>query len=84
MNKKFTKDKYSFGVSKEFEFLVSMDIHYQFQLDNLNNTNKFSIVDFRIPNTNIHIELKSRTCKSIAFETTFFDKSKLCFFISPK
>ena len=52
-------------------------MNYQFDLDNLNNTNQYSIVDFRIPNTNIYLELKSRTCKSNAFLTTYFDKSKV-------
>ena len=55
MNGKFIQDKYSFGIDKEFEFLANMDVKYQFELDNLNNTNKYSIVDFRIPNTNIYI-----------------------------
>ena len=77
MNAKFTSDKYSFGISKEFEFLANMDVNYQFQLDSLNNTSKYSIVDFKIPNTNIYIELKFRTCKSNAFLTTLFDKSKV-------
>ena len=77
MNGKFIQDKYSFGISKEFEFLANMDVKYQFELDNLNNTNKYSRVDFRIPNTYIYIELKSRTCKSNSFSTTLFDKSKL-------
>ena len=54
-----------------------MDVKYQFELDNFNNTNKYSIVDFRIPNTNIYLELKSRTCTSNAFLTTYFDKSKI-------
>ena len=53
MNREFTKDKYSFGMSKEFEFIASMDVNYQYQLDNLNDTNKYSIVDSKIPNTNI-------------------------------
>ena len=56
MNAKCTKDKYSFGISKEFELIASMDVNYQFQLDNLNNTNKFSRVDFQMPNTSIYIE----------------------------
>ena len=77
MNCKFTKDKYRFGVDKEFEFIANMDVKYQFELDSLNNTNKYSIVDFRIPKTNIHIELKSRTCRSDAFLTSYFDKSKI-------
>ena len=54
-----------------------MDIKYQLQLENLNNTDNYSVVDFKIPNTNIYIELKSRTCKSNAFTTTLFDKSKV-------
>jgi len=54
-----------------------VDVKYQFVLDNLNDTNKYSIIDFRIPNTNIYIELKSRTCASNAFLTTYFDKSKI-------
>ena len=77
MDKKFTETKHSFGVCGEYAFQAYMDINYQFQLDNLNNTNKYSVVDFRIPTTNIYIELKTRTCKSTAFSTTFFDKSKV-------
>jgi len=77
MNGRIIQDKYMFGISKEFEFLANMDVNYQFQLDNLNNTNKYSIVDFRIPNTNIYIELRSRTCRSNSCSTTFFDKSKV-------
>ena len=53
MNAKFTSDKYSFGISKEFEFIAWMDVNYHFQLENLNNTNKYSIVGFKIPNINI-------------------------------
>ena len=41
MNQKFTIDKYSFGVSKEFEFIVSMDVDFQLNSENLNDTNKF-------------------------------------------
>ena len=77
MDKKFTESKHSFGVCGEFAFQAHMDINYQFQLDNLNNTNKYSVVDFRIPTTNIYLELKTRTCTSTAFATTFFDKSKV-------
>ena len=77
MDKKFTKNKNHFGICKEFEFQAEMDIKYQLQLENLNNTNKFSIVDFKIPNINAYIELKSRTCKSTAFATTLFDKAKV-------
>ncbi len=77
MENKFTQSKYSFGVSGEFAFQAYMDINHQLQLDNLNDTNKFSIVDFQVPNTNIYIELKTRTCTSTAFETTFFDVSKV-------
>ena len=77
MDKKFTTPKYSFGVCGEFAFQAHMDINYQFELDNLNNTNKYSVVDFRIPTTNIYIELKTRTCTSTAFSTTYFDKSKV-------
>ena len=55
MNGKFTKYKYEFGIDKEFEFVANMDVKYQFVLDNLNDTNKYSIVDFRIPNTYIYI-----------------------------
>ena len=60
MNGKFTVKKYSFGVSKEFEILAIMDIKYHLQLENLNKNDDYSVVDFRIPNTNIYIELKSR------------------------
>ena len=67
----------SFGISKEFEFLAFMDINSQLQFENLNNTNKSTVVEFRIPNTNIYIELKSRTYKSTAFATTYFDKAKI-------
>lgn len=77
MDKKFTESKHSFGVCGEFAFQAHMDINYQFQLDNLNNTNKYCVVDFRIPTTNIYLELKTRTCKSTAFATTLFDKSKV-------
>ena len=77
MSSQFTVKKHSFGISKEFEFMAIMDIKYQLQLENLNNTDNYSVVDFRIPNTNIYIELKSRTCKSNAFTTTLFDKSKV-------
>ena len=77
MNSKFTVKKLSFGVSKEFEFMAKMDIEYHLQLENLNNTDNYSVVDFRIPTTNLYIELKSRTCKSNAFETTLFDKPKI-------
>ena len=59
MNFKFTLDKYSFGISKDFELLANMDVKYQFELDNFNNTNKYSIIDFRIPNTNVYLELKA-------------------------
>ena len=40
--------------------MAIMDIKYHLQLENLNNTDNYSVVDFRIPNTNIYIELKSR------------------------
>ena len=72
MNAKFIKDKHSFGISKEFEFIASMDVNYQPQLDNVNDTNKYSIIDFKIPTTKICIELKRRTCKSTTYATTFF------------
>ena len=77
MNQKFTESKHKFGVSGEFAFIAYMDINYQFQLDNLNKTNKYSIVDFNVPTTNIYIELKTRSCSSTAFTTTLFDKSKV-------
>ena len=84
MDKKFTESKHSFGVCGEHAFQAHMDINYQFKLDNLNNTNKYSVVDFRIPTTNIYIELKTRTCKSTAFSTTLFDKAKVDFWNSSK
>ena len=77
MENKFTQSKYSFGVSGEFAFQAYMDINYQLQLENLNDTNKLSAVDFHVPNTNVYIELKTRTCTSTAFKTTFFDVSKV-------
>ena len=77
MYKTCTESKHSFGVCGEYAFQAHIDIHYHFQLASLNDTNKFSVVDFRVPTTNIYIELKSRTCTSTAFATTFFDTSKV-------
>ena len=76
MMNKYTKSKHNIGISGEFSFIVQMDITHQVKLDNLNETDQFSSVDFQIQNTNIFIELKTRTCKSTAFETTVFDISK--------
>ena len=71
MNAKITKDKHPLGISKEFELILSMDVNYQFQLDNLNNIDKISDVDFRIPNTNIHIELKVEHVNQLLLQQRF-------------
>ena len=61
-------------------------------LHNLNIKNKSSSVDFKLPNTNIYIELKYRQIPSYKYNTSVFDKtvdiwnssnkySKACIFI---
>ena len=46
-NTKFTLEKYKVGVENEYYFIVLMKM-YNIDLDNLNDKNKYSSVDFRI------------------------------------
>ena len=77
MYKTFTGSQHSFGVCGEHALQAHMDVNYQLKLNNLKNMNKYSVVDFMIPTTNIYLELKTRTCTSTAFATTYFDTSKV-------
>jgi len=72
---KFTIEKYKFGVSHEYSFIVEMKL-YNIDLDNLNDYDQYSSVDFKIKNTDIYIELKTRMLNSFDYNTTLFDKSK--------
>lgn len=74
-NAKFTLEKYKFGVDNEYYLIVLMKM-YKIDLVNLNDKNKYSPVDFRIKNTDIYIELKTRRINSFDYNETFFDKLK--------
>jgi len=80
---KFTPEKYNIGVNHEYFFLALMRLN-NIILHNLNITNKSSSVDFKLPNTNIYIELKYRQIPSYQYNTSVFDKKKLIFGIHPK
>lgn len=48
-------------------------------LVDLNEDDIYSSVDFQLPDTHVHIELKYRRVKSDAYSLLFFDKKKLIF-----
>ena len=75
---KFTTEKYNIGVNHEYFFLALMRLK-NICLHNLNIKNKSSSVDFKLPNTNIYIELKYRQIPSYKYNTSVFDKKKLTF-----
>lgn len=73
---KFTTEKYNIGVNHEYFFLALMRLK-NICLHNLNIKNKSSSVDFKLPNTNIYIELKYRQIPSYKYNTSVFDKKKV-------
>ena len=60
---KFTCEKYNIGVNHERLVLALMRLN-TIKLNNLTIKNKASSVDFHIPTSNIHIELKHRQLSS--------------------
>ncbi len=76
MSSKFTVDKYKIGISQEYTFSALMKINDVF-LDNLNETCRWSSVDFKLQSQSIYIELKYRQIESDEYDTSVFDKKKL-------
>ena len=73
---KFTDEKYDIGINQEYIFLALMKTN-NIILNNLKDDNKFSTVDFHLPNTNIYIELKYRQISSDLYKYTLFDQQKI-------
>ena len=73
---KFSEEKYKIGVNQELLFLSLMKLHH-IVLDNMNDTDKSSSVDFQVPGTNCFIELKYRQIPSDRYKDTPFDKKKV-------
>ena len=73
---KFTEEQYKIGVNQEILFLSLMKLH-NVALDNLNDTDKWSSVDFQLFNSNCFIELKYRQIPSDRYTDTPFDKKKV-------
>ena len=72
---KFSEEKYKIGVNQELLFLSLMKLH-NIVLDNMNDNDKWSSVDFQVPGTNYFIELKYRQIPSYRYKDTPFDKKK--------
>ena len=72
---KFTIKKYNLGINHEYLCLALMRLNHII-LHNLNIKNKSSSVDFKLPNTNIYIELKYRQIPSYKYNTSAFDKKR--------
>ena len=70
---KFTTGKWNIGVNHEYLFssLVRMNNSI---LHNLNIEDTSSSVDFKVPNTNIYIEMEYRQIPSYHYNTNVFDK----------
>ena len=73
---KFTDEKYNIGINQEFCFISLMKMN-NILLHHMNLKNKSCSVDFRIPNTDVYIELKYRQISSTKYNNSLFDKKKV-------
>lgn len=73
---KYTIEKYNIGVNQEYIFSCLMRVN-NINLVNINDVDKYCSVDFKLPLTDVFIELKHRQISSTRYKTTLFDKKKV-------